>query len=121
MSDDATVTPAGKWRPSRRQIIVAVLGSIALAVAALIGGLKGDPPKRLDGQALGDDLGQMLESRIKSISGETVHLAVVCPQDPLMKKDYIFDCSMAGYPDSSISHVRVTEDDDLGHYHYEVY
>lgn len=103
-------TQRGDW--------LAVTGALVALVVAIVALMRG-PAGTLDGAAVASDIQSQMELRLASVGISAPSLTVDCPDAP-MQAGKIFDCTLIGLPaGTGYTHVRVTEDDDQGRYHYE--
>jgi hypothetical protein len=87
---------------------------VALAVHAAV-----TQERHLDGTALATDLEYRVAQALHQETGDIIDLHITCPPAPPMRKGYIFDCDVTGWPKDQATHIRVTEDDGEGHITYQ--
>jgi hypothetical protein len=110
-SDGTPWTQRADWLTS--------VGVVAAAIVALAF-YSSEPKGTLSGPGVSSSIQDALQSRLGSLGLDGSEITVDCPDAP-MKSGYVFDCDLSGYPDGFYTHLRVTEDDASGHFHYEAY
>lgn len=100
---------------------LALLFSVPAIVVAVVVGVHQGTEGYVDGHALEASLEFDVAAQLHQETGDIINLHVTCPASPPMRKGYIFDCDVSGWPDNAASHIRITEDDGSGHYHWEPY